>query len=164
MGNAMNRNNTLGKQLAKLLDWEDAHIGFDTAVANIPTRARSKQPAGLPYSPWQILEHLRLTQKDILDFCLNPNYKGLKWPDDYWPLSQTPSSSEKWHKSILQFRQDRKTFKKMAADPKRDLTALIPHGNGQTYLREITLAADHSAYHIGQLVAVRRLLGVWQSP
>ena len=148
--------------LSRLLAWEDAHVGFDAAVSDIPEDFRSRQPAGLPYSPWQLLEHLRRTQRDILEFCRNPNYQELDWPDDYWPPSPAPPSPEVWDESITGFRQDRHALQQLAADTKVDLAARIPHGTGQTYLRELVLVADHSAYHIGQLIAVRRLLGIWK--
>jgi hypothetical protein len=149
--------------IGRLLAWEDAHVGFDTAVADIPPALRSQQPSGLPYSAWQLLEHLRRAQHDILEFCRNPNYKELKWPDDYWPSSATPPSAAAWDESVAQFRTDRRALQQLAADVKVDLAARIPHGNGQTYLRELVLAADHAAYHVGQLVLVRRMLGNWDS-
>ena len=149
-------------QLQRLLAWEDAHVGFDAAVADIPVEFRGQRPAGLPYSPWQILEHLRRTQHDILEFCRNPKYEEPAWPADYWPPSATPPSSDAWNGSIRQFREDRAALQQLAADPAVDLTARIPHGNGQTYLREVVLAADHAAYHIGELVVIRRLLGIWK--
>jgi hypothetical protein len=149
--------------LSKLLAWEDAHAGFDAAVTGIAPEMRSKQPPGLPYSPWQLVEHLRLAQHDILDFCRNPNYRELNWPADYWPRSPAPPSTKAWDESVEAFRRDRQALQQLAADASVDLTAAIPHGSGQTYLREIVLAADHAAYHVGQLVAVRRLLGIWKA-
>jgi uncharacterized damage-inducible protein DinB len=149
--------------LSKLLAWEDAHVGFDAAVADIPPDMQGKQPTGLPYSPWQLLEHLRRAQHDILDFCNNRHYKELNWPADYWPVSPAPPSASAWDDSVNAFRRDRTALQRLAADPEVDLTAKIPHGSGQTYLREIALAADHCAYHVGQLVAVRRLLGIWKA-
>ncbi|MGE0406720.1 MAG: DinB family protein [Candidatus Korobacteraceae bacterium] len=153
----------LREQLSRLLAWEDAHVGFDTAVAGIPLEARGKRPPGLPHSPWEIVEHLRRTQRDILDFCVNPNYREIKWPDEYWPSDAAPGSAAAWEESIRQFREDRAALQQLAADTKTDLGAKIPHGSGQTYLRELVLVADHSSYHIGELVAVRRLLGVWKA-
>jgi uncharacterized damage-inducible protein DinB len=147
--------------LSKMLAWNDAHVGFDAAVANIAPEMRGKQPAGLPYSPWQLVEHLRRAQHDILDFCKNPHYKELSWPDDYWPASPAPPSASAWDESIDALKRDRQELQQLAVDPKIDLMARIPHGDGQTYGREILLAADHAAYHVGQLVAVRRLLGIW---
>lgn len=150
----------LRTHLRKLLDWRDAHAGFDAAVEGIPAEFRGRQPDGLPYSPWQLVEHLRLAQHDILDFCRNPEYGEMKWPDDYWPASAEPPSSTVWDESIAAYRADRKALQQLAAEA--DLFATIPHGSGQTYLRELLLVADHNSYHVGQLVAVRRLLGIWQ--
>jgi hypothetical protein len=151
----------LRAHLTKLLDWEDAHASFDTAVEGIPPKLRGSAPAGLPYSPWQLIEHLRLAQHDMLDFCRNPDYRELQWPDDYWPPSAAPPKPADWDKSIAQFRRDRAALQALAADPKIDLYARIPHGTGQTYLRELLLVADHTAYHVGQLITVRRALGAW---
>ena len=151
------------EQLAKLLSWEDAHASFDSAVADLPAMLRGSAPAGLPYSPWQLVEHLRITQHDILDFCRNPAYKEMSWPKDYWPSAVAPPSSAAWDASIAQFRRDRSALEALARDPTIDLEARLPHGTGQTYLRELLLAADHAAYHIGELIVVRRLLGAWPS-
>ena len=159
---AMIDDSALREQLAKLLAWEDAHVGFDKAVHGIPSALRGKRAAKLPYSPWQLVEHLRITQRDILEFCRNPQYQELKWPADYWPAAAAPSSSRKWTESIRQFRSDRELLQQLATDRSIDLEARIPHGSGQTYLREILLAADHAAYHVAELVVVRRLLGIWK--
>lgn len=153
----------LRDQLSRLLGWEDAHIGFDNAVDGIPAELRGTRPSNLPYSPWQLIEHLRITQHDILEFCRNPGYKEMKWPDDYWPASEAPPSAKAWDESIRLFRQDRKALQQLAADPAVELTARIPHGDGQTWLRELILAADHAAYHLGELIVVRRLLGIWRA-
>jgi hypothetical protein len=147
--------------LARLLSWEDAHVGFDAAVADLAPDHRGRQADRLPYSAWQLVEHLRIAQHDILDFCRNAEYGKLNWPEDYWPASAAPPSEDAWDESLRQFRADRLAFQELAADTSIDLEARIPHGSGQTYLREILLAADHAAYHIGQLVLVRRLLGAW---
>jgi uncharacterized damage-inducible protein DinB len=151
----------LRAQLVKLLDFEDAHVGFDRAVKGIPARMRGTVPAGGEHSLWQLLEHLRIAQADILEFCLTAKYKEKKWPDDYWPVSPSPRSASAWTKAISDYRRDRKAFQRLAANTKIDLLATIPHGTGQTYLREILLAADHAAYHIGQIVTVRKQLGMW---
>jgi uncharacterized damage-inducible protein DinB len=153
---------SLREHLVKLLDWQDAHAGFEKAVANIPPKDRGRQPAGLPYSPWQLLEHLRRTQEDILDFCVNAKYEERAWPDDYWPSAVAPDSDKAWDESVSQFKKDRKALQKLAADPKIDLFARIPHGSGETYLRELLLVADHTAHHLGELIVVRRLLGNWK--
>jgi uncharacterized damage-inducible protein DinB len=147
--------------LVKALSWEDAHVGFDAAVTDIPEQMRGTQVSGL-HSLWELVEHLRLTQHDILDFCRNKDYEEMEWPRDYWPTTPAPPSASAWDKSLGQFKRDRESFQQMASDPNLDLTARIPHGNGQTYMRELVLAADHSAYHIGQLVLVRQLLGIWK--
>jgi hypothetical protein len=148
--------------ISSFLAWEDAHAGFDKAVDGIPAEARGKTPPGLPYSPWQLLEHLRRTQLDILDFCRNPDYEELTWPDDYWPKEAEPPSAAAWDACIADFLKDRQALQELARNPSIDLTAKIPHGSGQTYLRELLLVADHTAYHLGELVIVRRLLGIWK--
>ena len=153
---------SIREHVRRLLEWEDAHVNFDTAVGGIPVGARGMKPKNCPYTPWQLIEHLRITQHDILDFCRNPNYKELNWPDDYWPSSAAPRSRSAWDKSVRQFRHDRQDLQRLAMDTTVDLGARIPHGSGQTYLRELVLAADHAAYHIGELVLVRRLLAIWK--
>lgn len=157
----MTQTDALRAQLAAILDWEAAHATYDAAVDGVPPEMRGRQPEGLPYSLWQLVEHLRITQSDILDFCRNAEYRELQWPDDYWPDSAAPPSPEAWDDSIRRYRADRDALKALAADEEVDLFARIPHGTGQTYLRELLLVADHAAYHVGQLVAVRRLLGIW---
>ena len=151
------------QQLSKLLDWEEAHVGMDKAVADLPAELRGRQPSGLPYSIWQLVEHIRIATHDILDFSINANYKEeMKWPDDYWPKSPAPPAAEAWDASLAQIRRDLKSLQQLAADAKVDPAARIPHGTGQTIMREIALVADHNAYHIGQIVLVRRLLGAWK--
>jgi uncharacterized damage-inducible protein DinB len=152
----------LREHLSRLLDWQDAHASFDTAVDGLAPELRGVVPQGLPYSPWQLVEHLRITQDDILDFSRNSEYGEKKWPHDYWPRSPEPPSPEAWDHSVAAFRADRAALQRMAADPAVDLFARIPHGDGQTYLRELLLVADHTAYHVGQLVLVRRLLDAWE--
>jgi uncharacterized damage-inducible protein DinB len=153
----------LRDQLARLLDWEDAHVGFDKAVEGIPPDKRGARAAGFEHSVWQLVEHIRLAQDDILDFCVNSAYKHtLKWPDDYWPKDPAPPSEKAWNESIAAFIRSREKLKRLASDIE-DLTAKVPTGKGhQTYLRGILLAADHVAYHVGQIVAVRRALGAWK--
>ena len=153
----------LRAQLGRLLDWEEAHVSFDKAVDGIPADRRGSRAAGFEHSPWQLLEHMRLAQKDLLDFCVNARYAhALQWPEDYWPRNPAPPDAKAWNTSVADFRSDRKKLKDLARDPRVDLFALVPTGKGQqTYLRAILLVVDHNAYHLGQLVAVRRALGLW---
>ena len=148
--------------LARVLDWQEAHVGFEKAVKGMPAEKRGVVPPGFDHSVWQLLEHLRIAQDDILDFCVNDEYEHtMKWPDDYWPKDPVPPSEKAWSASISAYEQARDRFKQLARDTK-DLTALVPTGKGQqTYMRGILLAADHASYHVGQIVAVRRALGAW---
>ena len=149
-------------QLADFLDWKSAHVGFDEAVKGIPPKLRGATPDGFAHSAWQVIEHMRISQHDILDFCRNPRYKEKKWPDDYWPKAPRPAGAAAWSGSLAAYRRDRKAMQRLAADRHVDLFAAIPHGSGQTYLREILLVADHAAYHIAQIVDIRRALGIWK--
>ena len=151
----------LRAQLVKLLDFKEAHVDFDRAVKGVPPRLRGQLPQGTEHSLWQLVEHLRIAQADILEFCQTAKYKEKKWPDDYWPKALGPRKAADWTKAIAGYRRDRQVLQRLAANPKIDLLATIPHGDGQTYLREILLIADHNAYHIGQIVALRRRLGIW---
>ena len=157
----MGNEKALREQLVKLLDFREAHVDFDRAVKGIPPRLRGTRPEGAEHSLWQLVEHLRIAQADILEFCVTPTYKDKKWPDDYWPKALGPRSASEWTKAIARYRRDRKAMQRLAANSKIDLLAAIPHGTGQTYLREVLLVADHNAYHIGQIVALRRRLGIW---
>lgn len=154
----------LRSHLKRLLNWEDAHVGFEKAVAGIPPALQGVQPSTLPYSPWQLLEHLRLCQRDILDFCRDPAYKEPAGLEAYWPPTVAPPTPRSWDESVAAFQADRTAMQQLAVDPGIDLFAAVPQGTGQTYLRELLLVADHNAYHVGQLIAVQRLLGMWQSP
>lgn len=151
----------LKKQLKDLLDGGQAHARLDAAVADIPVEVQGKVPEGLPYSPWQLLEHIRIAQRDILDFSDNADgsYKELKWPDEYWPQSPEPPDEHAWAKSVSNLREDREAFEKLLAE--RDLTEPFPWGDGQNLLREALLIADHESYHTGELIVARRLLGAW---
>jgi hypothetical protein len=148
--------------LVRLLDWEDAHVGFDKAIAGIPPDKRGARAPGFEHSPWQLLQHLRLAQEDILDFCVNQAYEHtMQWPDDYWPKDPAPPNDRAWTDSIAAFGRTIDAMKRLALDVK-DLTATVPTGKGaQTYLRAILLSADHTAYHVGQLIAVRKALEIW---
>jgi hypothetical protein len=157
----MDPDKLLRKQLIKLLEGGDAHATFDDAVADLPAALQGKTPKGAQHSPWQLLEHLRIAQRDILEFAINPKHKSPKWPEGYWP-KPSPPDEQAWNKSVQAFRSDMKRFTKLVAEDSTDLFAKIPHGDGQTILRQALLAADHNAYHLGQLVLIRRLLGTWK--
>jgi len=158
----MTKGDPLREQLVRVLDWNEAHVDFDAAVKGIPADKQGAIPPGFEHSPWQLLEHLRIAQEDIYDFCVNPNYKEMTWPDDYWP-SAAPPSSVAWDESVAAYRHDNDRMKELVRT-QPDLFARIPHGTSphQTYLRAALLIADHAAYHLGQLVLVRRALGVWK--
>lgn len=158
----MNTDQSLRKHLSELLDGAQAHATFDNVVADFPAAQRGQIPEGLPHSAWMLLEHMRIAQHDILDFSRNPKYKELKWPDAYWPKNPAPPSASAWDESIQSFHDDLNAMKALVNDPKTDLFARIPWGDGQTILREALLAADHNSHHLGQLVDVRRVLGVWK--
>ncbi len=162
MATRKSRDKLLREHVVYLLAGGGAHATFDDAVKSLPEKLRGVKPEGLPHSAWMLLEHLRLAQWDILEFSRKPKYKAAKWPEDYWPKKEAPSSSAAWDQSVQQFREDLKTIQKLVEDPKTDLFALIPWGDGQTILREALLVADHNAYHIAQLIDVRRLLGGWK--
>jgi uncharacterized damage-inducible protein DinB len=149
--------------LARALAWEEAHATFDVAVAGIPADKRGARAPGFEHSAWQLLEHIRLAQEDILDFCVNATYEHtMKWPDDYWPVSPEPPNAGAWDGSLAEYARGRDALEKLARETP-DLTAVVPTGKtGQTYLRSILLVIDHSAYHVGQLVALRRALGIWK--
>jgi hypothetical protein len=152
----------LRKQLADLLKGGGAHAKFEDVAADFPVKFRGQKPSGMPHSPWMLLEHLRIAQKDILEFCRNPKYAAPVWPDDYWPKSVAPPSDAAWTKSVAEFDKDLKVMLALIANPKTDLFARIPWSDGQTILREALLVADHNAYHVAQLVDVRRMLGAWR--
>lgn len=154
---------TLREHLGRLLDWRDAHAGFDAAVRDVPAHLRGRRPEGLQHSPWELLEHIRLAQRDILEFCVAPKYEERAWPDNYWPREPAPPTAAAWEESIRAYCADREELRKLACDGSIDLLAAVPNGTGQTYLRELLLVADHNAYHVGQLVLVRRALGAWPS-
>ena len=153
----------LREYLQKFLNWGDAHTDWKSALAEIPSKARGAKPKGAPYSVWELLDHARLAQRDILEFCRNPKYVSPEWPAGYWPKTPAPPSAAAWEKSVGEFFRDLKEMQDLVADPKTDLYARIPWGDGQTILREALLLADHNAYHLGQIVLVRRLAGTWKN-
>ena len=152
----------LREHLVKLLNGGDAHADFEHAIADFPAELRGKTPKGAEHSPWELLEHLRMAQEDILDFSTNPGYKEKEWPKEYWPATGEPPDPKAWDRSIHGFCEDLKALRGLVEDEKTDLFAKIAHGNGQTILREILVVADHNSYHLGQLVLLRRLLGAWR--
>jgi hypothetical protein len=152
---------SLRRHLIELLKGGSAHVRFEEVVAGIPAKLRGQKPAGLPHSPWMLLEHMRLAQWDILEFSRNRRHVSPDWPKGYWPRSEAPPDAAAWSTSIKKFRRDLKTMENLVTNPKIDLHARIPWGEGQTILREALLVADHNAYHLAQLVEIRRLLGTW---
>jgi hypothetical protein len=153
---------SLRQHLIDLLASGNAHANFDRAVKDLPADLRGKRPKGAEHSPWEVLEHLRIAQSDILEFSRDSKHKSPEWPGGYWPTTQAPPDEQAWDKSVRAFRKDLKAMCDLAADESTDLFARIPHGDGQTILREALLTADHNAYHLGELVLVRRLLGAWK--
>jgi hypothetical protein len=152
----------LRKQLIELLGGKGAHADFEAAIGRLPASLRGVRPAGSPFTAWRLLEHLRIAQWDILEFSRNPKHMSPKWPDEYWPEEDEPPSTAAWTKSVAAFRRDSKAMQALVKNPKTDLLARIPGGDGQTVLREALLVADHNSYHIGQLILLRRLLGAWK--
>lgn len=148
----------LRRHLINLLTKAEAHMDPQSALKNFPPELRGRKPQGAPHTPWQLLEHMRIAQWDILDFSLNAKHVSPEWPVGYWPQSESPRDPKAWDKSVKQFLADLDGVCQIVSDPKRDLYAKIPHGDGQTYLREALLVADHNAYHLGQLAMVRRIL------
>jgi hypothetical protein len=147
--------------LARAVDWEDAHAGFESSVDGMPFELLGRAPAGFGHSVWQLAEHVRLAQRDILDFCRDPEYRERAWPDDYWPPHAAPPDETSWARCLEAVRDDRASLAHLVRDSTRSLVAEIPHGQGQTILREVLLVIDHTAYHVGQIVAVRKALGAW---
>lgn len=152
----------LREHVINLLEGGHAHATLDSAVRGFPLDRVGVRPPGLPYSAWELLEHLRIAQNDILRFSLSADYVSPKWPEGYWPSSPAPQQDRQWVRSVRAVRKDSAEFQALVRDPKRDLYRKFPWGTGQTLLREALLIADHNAYHIGQLVLVRRLLGIWK--
>ncbi len=151
----------LRNQLIPFLRGEGAHAGFFSAVKDFPAEHYATLPKGCPHTAWQLVEHIRIALHDLLDFCTNPNYTTPNWPADYWPKDPAPPSTDAWNKSVAAVRQDIEAFERLTGDPASNLYAEIPWGEGQTLLREILLAGDHTSYHTGQIILIRQLLGIW---
>jgi len=147
--------------LVDLLDGRGAHVPFADVLGDFPPKLRGTRPAELPFTPWQLLEHMRIAQWDILEFSRNAKHVSPEWPSGYWPESDAPPNAAAWNRSMRAFGADLRAMKRLVRNPSTDLAARIPHGTGQTILREALLIADHNAYHLGQLVILRRLLGAW---
>lgn len=163
MPNIEKPNPELIKQLLAVLKGGQAHADFDAAIQDFPSEHYATVPANLPYSAWQILEHLRITQRDILEFSAPPTggYQHMAWPDDYWPKSPTPPDDHAWNNTIAAIRADQKAFEALLTKSEVDIYKPFRWGDGQNLLREALLIADHNAYHLGELIVIRRLLGIW---
>jgi len=157
----MKSDRALRHHLLYLLRGGGAHLGFDKVIAGWPPRLRGARAPGLPFTAWMLLEHLRIAQWDILEFSRNARHVSPSFPKGYWPKRDAPPDPQAWTRSVKAFRADLRAMKRLVADPSTDLFAPLPHGDGQTILREALLVADHNSYHLGQLVALRRLLGAW---
>lgn len=151
----------LREHVLYLLRGGGAHLSFDEAIAGLPVESRGRKPAGVPHTLWRLLEHMRIAQWDIVEFSRNPQHVSPEFPQGYWPEGDAPPHRDAWDQSVAAFRADLAAMQALVADPHKDLFAAIPGGSGQTLLREALLVADHNAYHLGQLVVVRRCLGVW---
>jgi hypothetical protein len=157
----MDTDRSLRQHLLELLSGGHAHLDFDKAIAGLPVKLRGAKPPGMPHTPWRLVEHMRIAQWDILRFSIDPKHVSPDFPDGYWPGGDAPPDAKAWSRCVTGFRADLQATKDLVSNPKTDLFKPIPHGQGQTILREALLVADHNAYHLGQLVTIRRLLGAW---
>lgn len=155
-------NRPLRDHLLYVLSGGGAHVGLEKAFKGLPAALRSKKVRGLEFTAWRLLEHMRIAQWDILEFSRNPKHVSPEFPDGYWPATDAPPNAGAWNKSVRAFYADLTAMQKLVADPASDLFTPFPHGDGQTLLREALLIADHNAYHLGQMVMLRRLLGSWR--
>ena len=153
---------SLRDHLVELLDGGHAHVTFKDAIADWPPELRGTKPPGQPFTPWRVLEHIRISQWDIVEFTKSAKHVSPEWPAGYWPQSDAPPDAAAWDKSVAQVERDLREMARIVSDPKTDLYAKITHGTGQTVLREALVLADHNSYHLGQLVLLRRLLGAWK--
>lgn len=149
----------LRDHLVKLLDWQEAHVNLANAIGDLPTEYRNRKGEKVPYSVWELLEHLRITQWDILEFSRDPSHQSPDWPDGYWP-TEPVKSDQQWQETLEKYYNDLESFKQLIADTNQDLFTPFAHGSGQTLFREVILLADHTAYHTGQIVTVRKILGM----
>ena len=158
---AASEDRLLREHLAALLAGKQAHVDFNTAVSELSLELQGEKPQGASHTPWEILEHLRIAQWDIIEFSRNPSHVSPNFPAGYWPEAATPPESGSWEKSVGLFQADLEAFRVFIKDPSTDLYSPLPHGDGQTVLREVLVLADHNAYHLGEMIVVRRLLGAW---
>jgi hypothetical protein len=154
----------LRDHLLRLLDGREAHASWEDILSDVPPRVRGKKPEGAPYTPWQLLEHMRLAQWDILEFSRSAAHVSPPYPKGYWPETAEPPEDDAWDKSVASFRSDLEEMKALVGRESSDLHARIPHGTGQTLLREALLVADHNAYHLGQIVLLRKMMSAWEGP
>lgn len=157
----MSRLKSIRELLIEQLNGKNAHVNFNQAIQGVTWKQAGIKVEGLPHTIWQLVEHIRISQDDIIEFCINEEYEEIEWPDDYWPESHQPSGKEEWEDSITAVHEGIERMKEMVNNPNLDLQNPFPHGNGQTLFREVMLIIDHGAYHIGQIVLVRRLIGNW---
>src|SRR5918999_1249657 len=150
-------------QLLRLLDGRDAHMTFEEAVAGLPAEAINRHPPNVPYTPWHIVEHLRITQWDILEYVRDPRHVSPDWPIGYWPAPDATATEAQFQESVAAFLADRAALRAIAADPKVDLLAAMPHTPGHSVLREVRICADHNAYHVGEVAILRQVMGTWPS-
>ena len=151
----------LREQLLALLDGRGAHMPFDAAVADFPDDAINRRPPNVPYTPWHLLEHIRIAQSDILDYIVNRTYLAPTWPEEYWPALDATATPEQFSQTIAAFKADREVLHSLVADPATDLLATIPNTPGHTILREVRVVADHNAYHVGEFAILRQVMGTW---
>jgi len=157
----MSQDEVSRQQLQRLLTWGDAHMTLDQAVAKFPVEYMNAFPPNVPYTPWHLLEHIRRAQRDILEFIRDPSYVSPPWPEGYWPAREERADEAAWKRTIDLIHEDLRALQELAADPKGDLYSPIPHGDGQTVLRELLLVAGHNAYHIGEFAILRQVMGSW---
>jgi len=157
----MEADDNLREQLLALIDGRGAHMPFDAAVADFPDDAINRRPPNVPYTPWHLLEHIRIAQRDILDYIRDLAYLAPTWPEEYWPAHDATATPEQLARTIEGFRSDRAALHDLVADPATDLLAVIPGTPGHTLLRELRLVGDHNAYHLGEFAILRQVMGTW---
>ena len=157
----METDKSLRTGLVNLLTKENAHVGIEGALKGIPLEKTGIVPKGMPYSIWQLTEHIRISQFDILEFSRNPNYKSPKWPDEYWPKHPAPENESQFNESVQAILRDLNDMADLVRNPENDLFKPFSHGQGQNLFREAVLIIDHNAYHVGQVIVVRRMLDIW---